>query len=100
MLDWSIRIILTWAWLVNSEIYFSGTLERDYFPIQPGNGVFYHIYYFLDKSIFLFLLLWLILIFLPWPSLQIKAQFSIVIIVAWIFRAIGDKKYRPKKPEE
>lgn len=97
---WSVRIILVWAWLFNSEIYFSGILERDYLPIQPENGVFYHFYCFLHNSIFLFLLLWLILTLLPWPSLQIKAQFGVVVAVACIFRAIGDRKYHPKKPEE
>ncbi len=97
---WSVRIILVWLWLVNSELYFAGILEHDYLPVQPGNGVFYRIYRFLDGAILFFLLLWLILILLPGPSPQVKAQFGVVIVVVWILRTIGDRKYRPKKSEE
>ncbi len=97
---WSVRVILMWFWLVNSEIYYVGIMERDHLPIRSGNGVFYRVYSFLDIAVLLFLLFWLIFILLPGISLQAKARSSIVIVAAWILRAIGDHKYRPKKPEE
>lgn len=95
---WPVRSILMWLWLVNGGIHFAGIFERDYFPVQPGNGAFYRIYRFSDSAVWLFLLLWLILI--PGPSRQVKMLFGVVIVAVWILRAVGDRKYRPKKPEE
>jgi len=94
-----IRIALFWLWFVNSEINWAGTIERDYLPIQPGSSPFYHIYRFIDRVFFLFLLIFLIIMLIP-GLLWLKSGFGGVFAIAIILRAIGDRKYRPKKPEE
>ncbi len=94
-----IRIVLFWLWFVNSEINWAGIIERDYLPIQPGNSLFYHIYRFINQAFFLFLLIFLITMLIP-GLLWLKSGFGVVFVIAIILRAIGDRKYRPKKPEE
>ena len=89
---------LFWLWAVTSEIYTAGLMERDYLPIQPGNGIFYYIYRFLDTAFFL--LLFALLVILLLPGLIPLKEWSLGILVGGvILRAIGDHKYRPKKPE-
>ncbi|WP_268057336.1 hypothetical protein [Caproiciproducens galactitolivorans] len=96
---WQIRIVFFWLWLVHSEIHWAGAMERDYLPIQPGSSLFYHIYRFIDRAFFLFLLIWLVIMLIPEP-LWLRSVFSGVFIMAVLLRAIGERKYRPKKPEE
>lgn len=96
---WPIRVILFWLWLVNSEIHWASITARDYLPIQPGSSTFYHIYRFIDRFFFLFLLIWPIVLLIPGPLL-LKRGFIGVFVLTVILRAIGDWKYRPKKPEE
>ena len=96
---WQIRVVLFWLWFVTSEIHSEGVMKRDYLPIQPGSSPFYHIYRFVDGVFFLFLLIWLVIMLIPGPS-WLKNIFLGVLVLSVIFRAIGDKKYRPKKPEE
>jgi hypothetical protein len=96
---WQIRVILFWLWFVNSEIHWEGTMERDYLPIQSGSSPFYHIYRFIDGVSFLFVLIWLVIMLIPGP-LWIKRVFLGVFAVSIILCAIGDRKYRPQKPEE
>ena len=95
---WQIRVVLFWLWYLISDIYSSGIIERDYIPIQPGNNFFHHIYRFIDRVFFLFLLICLVIMLIPGP-LWLKEGFLGVFVLAVIFRAIGDRKYRPKKPE-
>lgn len=96
---WQIRIVLFWLWFIHSEIHSAGIMERDYLPIQPGISLFYHIYRFIDRAFFLFLLIWLVIMLIPEP-LWLRSVFSGVFIMAVLLRAIGEQKYRPKKPEE
>ncbi len=94
-----IGIIFWWLWFVIIEINSAGVMERDYLPIQPGSSPFYHVYRFIDQAFCLFLLIWPVILLIPVPG-QIKYAFLGVFIIVTILRAIGDKKYRPKKPEE
>ena len=95
---WQIKIVLFWLWFVNSEINWAGTMERDYLPIQSGNSPFYHIYKFINKVFFLFLLILLVVMLITVP-LWLKYCFYGVLVMTVILRAVGDRKYRPKKPE-
>lgn len=96
---WQIRVVLFWLWFVTSEVNSAGIMEQDHLPIQPGNSPFYHLYRFIDRFFFLFLLVLLVILLLP-ELLWLKEGLLGVLIVAVIFSAIGDRKYRPKKPEE
>ena len=94
-----IKMVLFWLWFVNIEINSAGTMERDYLPIQPESSYFYHIYRFIDGVFFLFLLIFLVIMLIP-ESLWLKNVFLGVFVMTVILRAIGERKYRPKKPEE
>gem|GEM_PF-1317926 len=96
---WQIKMVLFWLWFVNNGIYSSGTMERDYLPIQPGSSPFYHIYRFINGVFFLFLLVFLAVLLLP-ELLWLKTVFLAVFVMAAVLCAIGNRKYRPKKPEE
>ena len=96
---WQIRAGIMWLILVNAEINQAGNMERDYLPIQPGSGLFYNIYRFIDRVFFLFFLIWLLLLLTPGPQ-WLMGVFGGVIVMAMILRMLGDRKYRPKKPEE
>ncbi|MGX8701285.1 hypothetical protein [Caproiciproducens sp.] len=96
---WQIRVVLFWLWFVNGEIYYMDIMERDYFPIQPGSSPFYHLYRCIDRFFFLFLLVLLVILLLP-EFLWLQKGLLAVFIVVGILRAVGDHKYRPKKPEE
>ena len=96
---WQIRIVFIWLWFVNSEIHSAGVMERDYLPIQAGNSPSYHIYRFIDQVFFLFLLIFLVILLIPGPR-WLKGAFLSVLVIAVILRTIGNRKYRPKKPEE
>jgi len=96
---WQIRIVFIWLWFVNSEIHSSGVMERDYLPIQPESRPFYHIFRFIDQVFFLFLLIFLVILLIPGPR-WLKGAFLSVLVIAVILRTIGNRKYRPKKPEE
>lgn len=96
---WQIRGTLIWLFLVISNINYEGNMERDHLPLQPGNNLFYHIYRFSDLLYFLILLFWLILLLFPAPMWLFEV-FVGVFVIACILQAIGDHKYRPKKPEE
>ena len=98
-LYWQIRILLIWIWFVNNEIYWAGTMERDFLPIQPGSGPFYSIYRFINVVFPLFLLIFLVIMLIPVP-LWLKTGFCGAFILGIFLQAIGDLKYRPKKPEE
>ncbi|MDF1494433.1 hypothetical protein [Caproiciproducens sp. CPB-2] len=97
---WQTRAGLIWLIVVTVEISQAGITENNYLPIQPGSGPFYHIYRFIDRVFFLFFLIWLLFLLIPEPPLWITRAFSGVFIVALILRAVGDWKYRPKRPEE
>ncbi len=94
-----INIIFWWLWFVTIEINSAGVMERDYLPIQPGSSPFYYVYRFIDQAFCLFLLIWPVILLIPVPLL-IKYVFLGVFVISVILRAIGDTKYRPKKPEE
>jgi len=74
-------------------------MERDYLPIQPGNSPFYQIYRFIDQLFFFFLLIFLVIL-LTSGLLWLKSVFFAVFVIAVLLRTIGDRKYRPKRPEE
>jgi len=74
-------------------------MERDYLTIQLGNSLFYHIYRFIDQLFFLYLLVFLVIMLIQVP-LWLKSAFLSVFVIAVFVRAIGDRKYRPKKQEE
>jgi hypothetical protein len=96
---WPIRIVLLFLWFVILEIHSAGTMERDCLPIQPGSGPFYHIYRFIDRIFLLLYLVFLVIMLIPGPG-WLKDVFLGVLVMALIFRAIGDRKYRPQKQEE
>lgn len=96
---WKIRVVLLWLWCLTSDIYSSGIMERDYLPMQPGSSPFYHIYRFIDQVFFLLLLIWLVILLVP-GSLWPKRIFLGMFFMAVILHAVGERKYRPKKPEE
>lgn len=96
---WQVRSIIFWLIIVYNEIHRAGIMEHDYLPIQPRSSPFYRIYRFIDAIFFLLLLFMLVMILVPGPS-WLMYGFCGVLIVAAILRAIGEKKYRPKKPEE
>lgn len=96
---WQIIIIIFFLWFVTSEIHRAGVMKRDYLPIQPRSSPFYHIYRFIERFFFLFFLIFLVIMLIPGP-LWIKNSFWSVLVIVVILRAIGDSKYRPKKPEE
>lgn len=96
---WQIKTVLVWLWFVISEIHSAGVLERDYLPIRPGNSPFYRVYRFTGQVFFLFLPVFLVILLIPGP-LWLKWLFCGVFFLAVILRAMGDWKYRPKKPEE
>lgn len=96
---WQIRVVLIWLWLVTIEIDLEGTMERDFLPIQPGSSRFYHIYRFTDRFFFLFLLI-LLADMLILPVIWLTYVFIGAIVPVTVIRAVGDRKYRPKKPEE
>lgn len=96
---WQIRVVLFWLWFVTSEVNSAGIMEQDYLPIQPGSSPFYRLYRFIDRFFFLFLLVLLVILLLP-ELLWLKEGLLGVFVVAVILSAIGDRKYRPKKPEE
>ena len=96
---WQIRIISFFLWFVIVEIHWVGTMERDYLPIQPGSGLFYHIYRFINAVSVSLLLIFLAILMIVEP-LWLKNVFLGVFIITVILRAIGDQEYRPKKPEE
>ncbi|HEX3016598.1 MAG TPA: hypothetical protein VHP31_01945 [Caproicibacter sp.] len=96
---WQIRSIIFWLIIIYNEIHSAGVMERDYLPIQPGNGPFYRIYRFIDVIFFLLLLVLLVSFLVPGPP-WLNNSFYGVLIVAVILRTIGDQKYRPKNPEE
>lgn len=96
---WQIRIVFLWFWFVNSEINRVGAMERDNLPIKPENSPFYHIYRFIDRIFFLFLLIFLVILLIP-ELLWLKSVFWGVFIIAVLLRTIGDRKYRPKRSEE
>jgi len=95
---WQLKEILLLLLFIVVDIQSSGSIERDYLPIQPGNGIFYYIYRFLDTAFFL--LLFALLVILLLPGLIPLKEWSLGILVGGvILRAIGEWKYRPKKPE-
>lgn len=96
---WQIEVVLFWLWLVNSEIYWKGVMERDYLPIQSGNNLFYHIYRFIDLASFFLLLIFLAVMVIP-GLLVLKRIFLVMFVIAVILRTIGNRKYRLKKPKE
>lgn len=96
---WQIRSFLFWLIVVNNEVNWAGTIERDYLPLQPGSSAFYHIYRFANGIYFLFFLIWLLFILVP-VTVWIARILAGLFIVVTIIRAVGDHKYRPKKPEE
>lgn len=96
---WQIKIILFLLWYVNSEIYWAGTMERDFLPLQSGIGPFYHVYRFVNGTFLIFLLTFLVIMLVPVP-LWLKSVFCGLFVIVVIIRAIGDRKYRPRKPEE
>ena len=96
---WQIRVVFIWLWFANSEIEGAGITERDYFPIQPGSSPFYYIYRCIDQVFLLFLLIFLVILLIP-GLLWLKRGFFCAFVVALILRAIGERKYRSKKPEE
>lgn len=94
---WQIKMVLFFLWYVNCGIYWAGAMERDYLPIQSGSSPFYHIYRFIDGVFFIFLFVFLVIMLIP-GLLWLKYALLGVFILAGILRAIGDRKYRPKKP--
>lgn len=96
---WPLRVVLFWLWLLVTEIDSAGRMERDYLPVQPGSSIFYHIYRFVEAISLVFLLVLLAIMLIP-GLMWIKEGFLGVFIIGVILRAIGDRKYRPKKPEE
>lgn len=96
---WQIRVILFWLWFVSDEVKWEGVLKRDHLPIQPENSLFYRIYRVTDRTAFLILLILLIAILVPGPP-WIKAAVLVAYVLSQILRGMGDRKYRPKKPEE
>ncbi|MGX8701289.1 hypothetical protein [Caproiciproducens sp.] len=96
---WKIRVGLLWTLGLIYDIYSSGVMERDHLSIQPETDFFYRIYRTIDWFFFPFYLIWLIILLIP-QLMFIARVFSGVIIVGIILRAVGDHKYRPKKPEE
>ncbi|MGX8711290.1 MAG: hypothetical protein ACQGTM_13720 [bacterium] len=95
---WQIRVVLFWLWLITSEVNWAGIMEQDYLPMQPGSSPFYHLYRCIDRFFFLFLLVLLVILLLP-EFLWLKEGLLGVFIVAVILRAIGERKYRPKRPD-
>ncbi len=96
---WQIRVVLFWLWLITSEVNWAGIMEQDYLPMQPGSSPFYRLYRCINRFFFLFLLVLLVILLLP-EFLWLKEGLLGVFIVVVILCAIGDRKYRPKKPEE
>lgn len=96
---WRIRVVLFWLWFVTSEVKSAGIMKQDYLSIQPGISLFYHLYRCINRFFFLFLFVLLVILLLP-EFLWLKEGLLGVFIVGVILRAIGDRKYRPKKPEE
>ncbi len=96
---WQIRVALFLLWFVNNEIYYAGTMERDYLPVQSGNSPFYYIYRFIDGTSFLLFPVLPVILPILGP-LWIKNGLVGLLVLAVILRAVGDRKYRPKKPEE
>ena len=96
---WPIRVVLVWIWFMCNEIQWKGAAERDCLPLQPGNGLFYTVYRVISDTAFLLLLIFMIVILVPLPLLA-KSIVLGVYVAAMILRSIGDRKYRPKKPEE
>ncbi len=96
---WQIKMVLFFLWYVNCEIYWAGIMDRDYLSIQSARSHFYHIYRFVNGVFPLFLLIFLVIMLIPGP-LWLKNIFCGVFVMAGILRAIGDRIYRPKKPEE
>ncbi len=97
---WPIRVILIWCWFLSNEIHWKGVAERDCLPIQPGITLFYRVYRVMDETAFLFLSICLIVLLLPGPP---RLKYYVVgglLILTLVLRGIGDRKYRPKKPEE
>lgn len=94
-----IKIVLFCLMFLHIEINSEGTLERDYLPIQPGNSIFYHIYRFIDGVSFFFLPI-LPVIMLILGSQWLQNVFLGIFVIAAIIDIIGNRKYRPKKPEE
>ncbi|MBW7572836.1 hypothetical protein [Caproiciproducens faecalis] len=97
--DKPIVSVLFWLWLVIIESRWSMDLEQYHLPLQPASGAFYHIYRFAEQVRVLVTLLWLIVLLIPGP-MWLKRNFAIVLILLIIIRTIGDKRYRPQKPEE
>jgi hypothetical protein len=96
---WQIRIVFFWLWFITSEIRWAGVMGRDYLPMQPGIGLFYPIYRLIDRLFFLLVLLFPVVLLIPNPR-WLKNGFLGVVVLAMLLRAIGDWKYRPKKPQE
>ena len=96
---WQTRVVFFWFWFITSEIRWTGVKERDYLSIQPGSGLFYSIYRLIDRFFFLFLILVPVILLTPGPQ-WLKDGFLGVLVLAVLLRAIGDWKYRPKKPEQ
>lgn len=94
---WQIRMVLLWLWIVNNALHWAGTMERDYLPIQPGYSLFYHVYRFISETSFLFFPIFLVAMLIP-ALLWLKIGFCGVLLAVVILRAVGDRKYRPKKP--
>ena len=96
---WRIRVVSFGLWLLSSEVHWAGAMERDCLPIQPGGGIFYHIYRFIDGTLFLFWFIFLVIMLIPGPR-WLGDGLCGVLIIAVSLRAVGERKYRPKKPEE
>lgn len=72
--------------------FWNGTI----FPYDPETALFTA---FTGQVFFLFLPVFLVILLIPGP-LWLKWLFCGVFFLAVILRAMGDWKYRPKKPEE
>lgn len=97
---WQIRIVSILLWFVTNEIHFAGVMERDYLPIQPGSSPIYHIYRFISGVFLLFMPILLVIMLIPGMLLWLRYGFCGAFIIAVLIRDIGDRIYRPKKPEE
>jgi hypothetical protein len=97
---WQIRVALFWLWFTIIDIYYAGVMERDYLPVQPGNSLFYHIYRFIARVSFLLPYILLIVLLIPMVPRWLVDAFLGVLVTNVILQAIGDHKYRPKKPAE
>lgn len=96
---WQLKEILLLLLFIVVDIQSSGSIERDYLPIQPRNSIFYHIYRLLDNFFLLFMLILILVTLIPGLT-RIKVGLWVAFVIGSVLRAIGEWKYRRKKPEE